>query len=183
MSIYVGVAITSATITESNVSKYFTSSNGSYGSYTFVQSGGTLENNNKNIDQTTATITLTAKQTSSIRFEYRWGSESNYDKFTIVVGGTTVISSISGTGSRSQSGTISKGQTISLTYSKDGSGSYNGDFARIYNIVLSGFPSAIVPTAAEKLYFGLPEGGGNVVVQKAYIGDSTNTPRLWYSAT
>lgn len=33
MSIYVGVATTSATITESNVSKYFTSSNGSY---TFV---------------------------------------------------------------------------------------------------------------------------------------------------
>lgn len=33
MSIYVGVAITSATITESNISKYFTSSNESY---TFV---------------------------------------------------------------------------------------------------------------------------------------------------
>lgn len=180
MSIYVGIAITSVTITESNVSKYFTSSNGSY---TFVQSGGTLENNNKNIDHTTATITLTAKQTSPIRFEYGWGSEPNYDKFTIVVGGTTVISSVSGTGSNSQSGTISKGQTISLTYSKDGSNSYNGDFARIYNVVLSGFLNTTVPTAAEKLYFGLPEGGGNVVVQKAYIGDSTNTPRLWYSAT
>lgn len=180
MSIYVGVAITSATITESNVSKYFTSSNGSY---IFVQSGGTLENNNKNINRTTATITLTAKQTSSIRFEYGWGSEANYDKFTIVVAGTTVISSVSGTGSNSQSGTISKGQTISLTYYKDGTSSYNGDFAKIYNIVLSGLPSAIVPVAAQKLYFGLPEGGGNVVVQKAYIGDSTNTPRLWYSAT
>ena len=36
MSIYVGVAITSVAITETNVSKYFTSSNGSYGSYTFV---------------------------------------------------------------------------------------------------------------------------------------------------
>lgn len=35
MSIYVGIAITSVTITESNVSKYFTSSN-SNGSYTFV---------------------------------------------------------------------------------------------------------------------------------------------------
>ena len=36
MSIYIGVAITSVTITESNVSKYFTSSNGSNRSYTFV---------------------------------------------------------------------------------------------------------------------------------------------------
>lgn len=70
-----------------------------------------------------------------------------------------------------------------MTYSKDSLNSTNGDFAHIYNVVLSGLPSAIVPTAAEKLYFGLPEGGGNVVVQKAYIGDSTNTPRLWYSAT
>jgi hypothetical protein len=70
-----------------------------------------------------------------------------------------------------------------LTYSKDGSNSSNGDFARIYNIVLSDILSAIVPAEAKKLYFGLPEGGGNVVVQKAYIGDSTNTPRLWYSAT
>lgn len=180
MSIYVGVAITSATITESNVSKYFTSSNESD---TFVQSGGTLENNNKNIDGTTATITLTAKQTSSIRFEYGWGTEARYDKFTIVVGETTVTSSVSGTGSNSQSGTIYKGQTISLTYSKDGSNSFSGDYAKIYNVVLSGLPSAIVPVAAQKLYFGLPEGGGNVVVQKAYIGDSTNTPRLWYSAT
>lgn len=33
MSIYVGIAITSVTITESNVDTYFTSSNGSY---TFV---------------------------------------------------------------------------------------------------------------------------------------------------
>ena len=135
MSIYVGVAITSVTITETNVDSYFTSSNGSY---TFVQSGGTLENNNKNIDSTSATITLTAKQTSSIRFNYGWGSEANYDKFTIVVAGTTVISSVSGTGSNSQSGTISKGQTISLTYSKDGSGSRYGDYAQIYNVVLSG---------------------------------------------
>lgn len=180
MSIYVGIATTSVTITESNVSKYFTSSNGSY---TFVQSGGILENNNKNQNSTAATITLTANQTSSIRFNYGQGSERNYDKFTIVVAGTTVISSVSGTGSNSQSGTISKGQTISMTYSKDSSNSTNGDFAHIYNVVLSGLPSAIVPTAAEKLYFGLPEGGGNVVVQKAYIGDSTNTPRLWYNAT
>ena len=180
MSIYVGVEITSVAITETNVDSYFTSSNGSY---TFVQSGGVLENNNKNQNSTTATITLTAKQTSSIRFNYGWGSETNYDKFTIVVGGTTVISSVSGTGSNSQSGTISKGQTISLTYSKDSSNSTNGDFARIYDVVLSGLPSAIVPVAAQKLYFGLPEGGGNVVVQKAYIGDATNTPRLWYSVT
>lgn len=70
-----------------------------------------------------------------------------------------------------------------MTYSKDGSVNSNGDFAQIYNVVLSGLPSAIVPVAAQKLYFGLPEGGGNVVVQKAYIGDATNTPRLWYSAT
>ena len=98
MSIYVGIATTSVTITESNVSKYFTSSNGSY---TFVQSGGTLENNNKNQNSTAATITLTANQTSSIRFDYGWGSERNYDKFTIVVAGTTVISSVSGTGSNS----------------------------------------------------------------------------------
>lgn len=70
-----------------------------------------------------------------------------------------------------------------MTYSKDGSVDSNGDFAQIYNVVLSDLPSAIVPVAAQKLYFGLPEGGGNVVVQKAYIGDATNTPRLWYSAT
>lgn len=180
MSIYVGIATTSVTITESNVSKYFTSSNGSY---TFVQSGRILENNNKNQDSTSATITLTAKQTSSIRFEYGWGSETNFDKFTIVVAGTTVISSVSGTGSNSQSGTISKDQTISMTYSKDHSGSTNGDFARIYNVVLSDLPETVALVEPTKLYFGLPEGGGNVVVQKAYIGDSTNTPRLWYSAT
>lgn len=180
MSIYVGIATTSVTITESNVSKYFTSSNGSY---TFVQSGGILENNNKNQDLTSATITLTAKQTSSIRFEYGWDSETNFDKFTIVVAGTTVISSVSGTGSNSQSGTISKDQTISMTYSKDYSGSTNGDFARIYNVVLSDLPETVALVEPTKLYFGLPEGGGNVVVQKAYIGDSTNTPRLWYSAT
>lgn len=98
MSIYVGVAITSVAITGTNVDSYFTSSKGSY---TFDWSGGTLENNNKNVDSTAATITLTAKQNSSIRFNYGWGSEVNFDKFTIVVAGTTVISSVSGTGSNS----------------------------------------------------------------------------------
>lgn len=180
MSIYASVKRTTVTLNGSNVDTYFTSSKGSY---TFVQSDGTLENNNKNKDSTSATITLTAKQTSSIRFEYAYGSETNFDKFTIVVAGTTVISSVSGTGSSSQSGTISKGQTISMTYSKDGSNSPNGDFARIYNVVLGDLPETVGTVEPSKLYFGLPEGGGNVVVQKAYIGDSTNTPRLWYSAT
>lgn len=179
MSIYVGAAITSVTITGTNVSKYFTSSNGSY---TFVQSGEVLENNNKSKHSTAATITLTAKQTSSIRFNYGWGSEAGWDKFTIVVAGTTVISSVSGTGSNSQSGTISKGQTISLTYSKDGSGNSNGDFARIYNVVLGDLPKTVDTVEPAKLYF-CPPGDSIVVVKKAYIGDATNTPRLWYSVT
>lgn len=70
-----------------------------------------------------------------------------------------------------------------MTYSKDGSNSPNGDFARIYNVVLGDLPETVETVEPSKLYFGLPEGGGNVVVQKAYIGDSTNTPRLWYNAT
>ena len=36
-----------------------------------------------------------------------------------------------------------------MTYSKDGSVNNNGDFAHIYNVVLSDLPSAIVSTAAE----------------------------------
>lgn len=70
-----------------------------------------------------------------------------------------------------------------MTYSKDGSNSTDNDFAKIYNVVLSGLPETVALVKPTKLYFGLLEGGGNVVVQKAYIGDSTNTPRLWYSAT
>lgn len=70
-----------------------------------------------------------------------------------------------------------------MTYSKDGSVNSNGDFAHIYNVVLSDLPETVALVEPTKLYFGLPEGGGNVVVQKAYIGDSTNTPRLWYNAT
>ena len=108
-------------ITANNIADYFTVVNGS--TYYFVGSGDTFASNNNGVNNSTATTTLTAKiDMDAISFNYSYSSEANYDKFTLVVAGTTVANAVSGaTANKSYSGSLSAGDTISFTYAKDGS--------------------------------------------------------------
>lgn len=112
-------ATTTYSITASNISTYFTVSNGSY---YFAGSGSVFTSNNAGVKSSTATTTLTAKKAGTLSFDYSYSSESKYDLFTLVVKGTIVEDGVSGsTTTDSWSGSIAVGDIISFTYEKDSS--------------------------------------------------------------
>ena len=120
------------TVTADKITKYFTVSNGSY---YFAGSGVTFTSNNSGVDDSTATTTLTALQNMSIRFDYSYSSEKNYDKFTLIVAGTTVANRLSGATTRnSYSGSLKKGQQIVFKYVKDSSNHQNDDRCTFSNL-------------------------------------------------
>lgn len=125
----------SITIDNTNISNYFSISNGTYG-FIWNSSDNAFSSNNGGVNSSTATSTWTAlKDLENFSFSYSYSSESGYDKFTLSVAGTTVVSNVSGsTTIKTWSGSLSKGQTIVMTYSKDGSVSSNSDKCKIYNI-------------------------------------------------
>ena len=123
-------------ITASNISDYFTVTNGS--SYYFKGEGNVFTTNNAGVNSSTATTTLMAKQDiSEISFNYSYSSEPNYDKFTLKVAGSTIENAVSGaTTTKSYNGSLTSGQTIEFKYVKDGSVNKNNDKCTFSNMVI-----------------------------------------------
>ena len=123
-------------ITASNISDYFTVTNGS--SYYFKGEDNVFTTNNAGVNSSTATTTLTAKQDiSEISFNYSYSSEPNYDKFTLKVAGSTIENAVSGaTTTKSYNGSLTSGQTIEFKYVKDGSVNKNNDKCTFSNMVI-----------------------------------------------
>lgn len=155
--------VVTAAVTDANISDYFDVSNGSY---YFALSGGTWTSNNGGKNSSTATTTLTAKlDISALSFDYSYSSEANYDKFTLKVAGTTVENAVSGTTTnKSWSGSLSKGQTIELTYTKDSSNHSNDDKCTMSNMsatatvrTQTGTEIKLVARKVKKMYLGIGE--------------------------
>ena len=123
-------------ITASNISDYFTVTNGS--SYYFKGEGNVFTTNNAGVNSSTATTTLTAKQDiSEISFNYSYSSEPNYDKFTLKVADSTIENAVSGaTTTKSYNGSLTSGQTIEFKYVKNGSVNKNDDKCTFSNMVI-----------------------------------------------
>ena len=123
-------------ITASNISDYFTVTNGS--SYYFKGEGNVFTTNNAGVNSSTATTTLMAKQDiSEISFNYSYSSEPSYDKFTLKVAGSTIENAVSGaTTTKSYNGSLTSGQTIEFKYAKDGSVNKNNDKCTFSNMVI-----------------------------------------------
>ena len=142
---------TSTALNNTNISSFFTVTNGS--SYTWNRSnagGGIgLVPANIGVHSTTATITLTAKRAiSGVKISGAYYTESGYDKITLKVGSTTVLSSVSGTSANAQrwSGSLSSGQAITLTYVKDVSANASNESSTIFYI--TGNPITSTSTVA-----------------------------------
>ena len=123
-------------ITASNISEYFTVTNGS--PYYFNGNGNIFTTNNAGVSSSTASTTLTAKQNiSEISFNYSYSSEPNYDKFTLKVAGSTIENAGSGaTTAKSYNGSLTSGQTIEFKYAKDSSVDRNDDKCTFSNMVI-----------------------------------------------
>lgn len=132
------------TLTGSNVSQLFSVTNGSY---YFAPSGGTWTTNNGGYKNTTASTIFTALRDMSVSFGYFYSSEQNYDKFTLIVAGTTVEDAVSGsTTTKAYSAELKAGDTIQLTYAKDSSTDSNDDKCSLFNFVASYMDIVVIPT-------------------------------------
>ena len=111
----------------------------------------TSSNQNQNSTTSTSTFTITTGSTAgTLSFDYAVSSESNYDKLTITVNGTTVANAISGEKSDtySVSATANTTYTIVAKYVKDSSQSKGTDTATISNLTYpSGSTLSITPDA------------------------------------
>ena len=123
-------------ITASNISEYFTVTNGS--SYYFNGQGNVFTTNNTGASSSTASTILTAKQDiSEMSFDYSYSSEPSYDKFTLKVAGSFIENGVSGaTTAKSYNGSLTSGQTIEFKYIKDSSVDKNDDKCTFSNMVI-----------------------------------------------
>ena len=86
--------------------------------------GVNLVPGNIGVNSSTATITLKAvRALSNVVINGAYYTETNFDKITLTVAGTTVLSAVSGTSASAQhySGALAEGDEVVLKYAKDSS--------------------------------------------------------------
>ena len=95
---------------------------------------------NKGQSSSTSSHKYTFDTTVGSKFSFDWSvsSEASYDKLYVILDGTTVLTK-SGvySGNYEYSFTDAGSHTLEVKYTKDGSGNYNNDEAKIYNVILS----------------------------------------------
>lgn len=100
-----------------------------------TENGGYKSNNQSRAGTTaTATFTLTPAADGTLTISYKVGSESNYDKLTLKVNGSTVANAVSGNIDwTTHDVTVTSGTavTVQVSYQKDSSGDQNGDTAYV----------------------------------------------------
>lgn len=134
--------------------------------------------NNLGMNGSTATTTLTAKMNiSNLTISYSYVTEQNCDKFTLTAAGNTILNAVSGTQSGSWTGSISAGQSISLTYTKDSSLSASGENVSVTLQVPES--TSVMSRTINKIYIG----ASNLAhqVKRAYIGVG-GLAKLWWKS-
>ena len=188
-----GTGATNVDITASNISNYFTVSNGSY--YFADDGSGEFTTTNGGVNSSMATTYLTAKANMTVSFTYSYSSEASYDKFTLAIAGTVIENAVSGsTTSKTYTGTLSAGQVIAFEYSKDTSQHSYNDECKFYDMtvtttgqVQTGSEFKEVARRIKKAYIGI---GGKARPcwnggELTYYGTTTglSTARCYLAAT
>lgn len=167
--------------TITNGSEYYFANNNTESTNNY----STYKSNNGGHSNTTASTTLTALHDfSALSFGYSYSGESNYDYVTLTVGGTTVESKASGsTTNKTWSGTLSKGQTIKITFTKDGSYDRYDDCGTIYNIQAT-YQATVTETTTVIDKVGTGEYASLARRVKAiYIGDDQGKAQFCFYAS
>lgn len=108
------------TITSSNYTSYFSVSNSTY--YFTPNTSGYWRASNLGVNSSTAQTVWTCSNAGTYVITYYYLTETNYDKFTLTIGGSTYVSAASGgAASNSYTVSLSSGSTIVATYAKDSS--------------------------------------------------------------
>ena len=197
--IYGKVTVTETfALNTANIDRFFAVTNGT------GTSGWTLADNssaglnlapgNFGVNSSTATVTLKAvRALSSVVITGAYYTETNYDKITLTVAGSTVLNAVSGSSASAQrySGSIAEGDEIVLKYVKDTSNSLAGETDTLFTItcnditVTSQVDQIVaheqkdVARRIKKMYVGV--NGVARMVKKAYVGVN-GVARLFFVA-
>ncbi|MBO5885119.1 MAG: hypothetical protein J6Q51_04910, partial [Clostridia bacterium] len=104
-----------------------------YGSFGFERNDeGKYVSNNKYIDSSMAIARLTAVANTTITIRFSVDTEKHYDKFKIALNGTVLdlANEVSGVYSGEVTISLSAGDIVVFTYTKDGSGSSVSDYVQ-----------------------------------------------------
>ena len=153
------------------LANWFTITNGDY--YFEAEDEMTeFVSNNSGVKNSTATTTLTAKYNCDIEFHYYYSTEEDYDKFSLVIAGNTIENKVSGERTdKSWIGSLTAGQSIVLTYTKDSSTNSNDDKCGFSISMIRRITSTTKKPAARKvknIYVGVD--GVARRIKKGYIG-------------
>lgn len=176
----------------SNLAKFFSvsseSGNSAWSRTDATDGGLKLVPGNIGVNSSTATITLTAKQNlTGVVIKGAYYTESNYDKITLTVAGSTVLNAVSGTSALSQrwTGSLASGKTIVLKYTKDSSQHASSESSTYFQIdcddvietteIITGYETKDVGRNVGKMYLGI--NGVARRVKKGYIGVKNFVPR------
>ena len=109
----------------------------SSGTYGFDEASGVYTSNNKGIDSSTATSTITIQGEGQIQLIWTISSESGCDKLLITHNGTSLtnVNNVSGTKNGTETITVANGDTIVITYTKDGSSASGTDIATFQVVI------------------------------------------------
>lgn len=174
------------TMTGSNLTNYFTVSEGTY-TFKYNEEYGYWYANNDYEASTSATLSLTLKKAYRIKMYLSGSSEQNYDKFTLTKNGTTIVGPWSGEHNfTSIDQEFASGDVLVFTYSKDSSADKFDDQYHISDFQIQDLSDKTGVSAVNSQIlkvFCSPNGNSKYRIRGIYYGDSSNKPALIFKQT
>ena len=157
-----GSSSSTTDITSSNYSSYGSvTANGYVSSYSWTTLDSRSVVKMKGTTSYSAQLTFTVSTAGTYTIYYAYSTETNFDKLTISANGTTYVNAVSGESTSLQTISnisLSSGNVITITYSKDGSVDKNSDCVWVGFSVTSSSSSWSRGTARKGGYGGYSEG-------------------------
>lgn len=147
-----------------------------------AQSGGGLKLTfgNYGINSSTSMTTFTAQRDlTNVAISSLYYTESNWDKITLIVAGTTVLDAVSGTSSsltQRWNGSLAKGQTIVLKYVKDGSNHATNESSTYFKLTCDPYQK----TTTNRVQTGTETKLVDKKIVKGYVGGPDGKARLFF---
>lgn len=188
-SIYAGVIATVPVYTETTTTEDIALSSATFTDFFSADNTGTTGTNakgitwtnnsggglklkfgNYGINSSTSMTTFTAQRDlTNVVIKGLYYTESNFDKITLTVAGTTVLNAVSGTSStltQRWTGSLSKGQTIVLKFVKDSSQSASNEKSTYFTLSCDPYQK----TTVNKTQTGTETKLTDKKIVKAYVG-------------
>ena len=173
-------------MTGSNLTNYFTVSEGTY-TFKYEEKYGYWFSNNDEEANTSATLSLTLKKAYRIKMYLSGSSQNTYDKFTLTKNGTTIVGPWTGEHNFTFiDQEFASGDVLVFKYSKNGSTDRFDDQYHISDFQIQDLSDKTGVSAVNSQIlkvFCSPNGNSKYRIRGIYYGDSSNKPALIFKQT